>query len=311
MPTPPDGPFRVLVQDSEKERPRWLELRKTTGISASKVPAILGLSPFESPLSCWAWYRGDLPDPTETPQMRWGTKLQDLVAGTVAADEGLSVIRDERLLQSTEHELLLATPDCWFVPPDGVLELGEVKTTKSGSYWEEGIPRYVWAQVQVQLFVTGQDRARIAVFFRAEADHFWDYIDRDQAWMDSVMIPKVEEFWEMVKSGEAPDADGLERTTEAIKAAWPDANPGQIIKLPETFAALHDELEGIKAANRETGKRKKEIENLIKAKLKSAEVGHIEGTDVAYTLKSQSREAYTVEAQSYRVLRKTKWKQGT
>ncbi len=311
MINPPDGPFRVLIEDAEKQRPEWLELRKNTGISASKVPAILGLSPFESPLSCWAWYRGDLPDPEETPQMRWGSKLQDLVAQTVALDEGLGYTRDERLLQSEVNPLFLATLDGWFVLEDGTLELGEVKTTKSGSYWEEGIPSHVVAQVQAQLYVAGQDRARVAVFFRAEADHYWDYIERDDAFIDHVMLPKVAEFWEMVKSGEAPDADGLDRTTEAIKAAWPHATKGEVITLPREFSDLHDELDTIKKSQKPLASRKREIENLIKAKIGSAEVGHIEGTEVAYTHKEQSREAYTVEAQSYRVLRKSKWKQGS
>jgi putative phage-type endonuclease len=305
---PSDGPFRVLVQDAEKERELWKETRRTTGVSASKVPAILGLSPFESPMSCWAWYRGDLPDPDETPQMRWGTKLQDLVAETVAADEGLEYTRDERLLQSVDNEIFLATPDGWF-RADDALDLGEVKTTKSGSYWEEGIPSYIEAQVQAQLFVTGMDRARIAVFFRSEADHFWDFIERDEAWINNVMLPRVEEFWEKVKSGEPPDADGLDRTAEAIKAVWPRAEVGKIVTLGDEMLALHEELEEIKAANRVSEKRKKEIENILKAKLEDAEVGHIEGTDVAYTYKNQRREAYSVEAKEYRVLRKSKWKE--
>ena len=309
MQTPPDGPFRVLIDDAEKQRPEWLEIRRTQGCSASKIPAILGLSPFESPLSAWAWYRGDLPDPEETPQMRWGSRLQDIVAEIVANDEGIEYFRDERLLQSTENKLILATLDGWFVLPDGTLQLGEIKTTKSGSYWEDGIPEYVKAQVQAQIFVAGVDRARVAVFFRAEADHYWDYIERDEAFLEQVMVPKVEEFWEMVQSGEAPDADGLERTTEAIKAAWPDANPGEIITLDDSFLELHEELEVIKAQDSANKKKKRVIENKIKATLGSAEVGHIDGSDVAYTYKSQTRETYTVEAQSYRVLRKSKWKQ--
>ena len=308
MTTPPDGPFRVLIDDAEKQRPEWLELRKTTGVSASKVPAILGLSPFESPLSAWAWYRGDLADPIETSQMRWGTKLQDVVAEVVASDEGATYIRDERLLQSVDNELMLATPDGWFQLPDGSLELLEVKTTKSGSYWEHGVPAYVQAQVQAQLYVAGRDRCRIAVFFRAEADHFWDYIERDDDFIANYMLPKVGEFWEMVKSGQAPDADGMERTTEAIKAAWPVASPGEVVTLPEEYLAMHEELDLIKSKLKSLEAGKRLVENKLKAAIESAEVGHIEGTEIAYTLKNQSREAYTVEAQSYRVLRKSKWK---
>jgi putative phage-type endonuclease len=305
----PEGPFRVLVEDAEKERERWREIRRSTGISASKIPAILGNSPFETPLSCWAKYRGEVEDQAETDQMWWGSRLQEIVAGRVAEDEGLYLMRDERLLQSEEHPIFLATCDDWFFKDEDLTvidSLAEVKTVKSGSFWENGVPQHVQDQCQGQMIVTGQPRVRVCVFFRAEAAHYWAFIERDDAYIEQIIIPKCEEFWKMVQDGTPPAPTSSDTDVQAIKDVWPEVKSELRATLPVEFFDKHTRLESINEELKVLNKEKTGLQNEFKAAIGEFAAGKIEGSNVGYTYGEETRKAYTVQEKTYRVLRKRK-----
>lgn len=306
----PGGPFEVLVDDAELERPRWKELR-LKGISASRVPAILGISPFETPLKAWSKYRGLAPETEETDQMWWGSRLQEIVAQRVADDEELYVLRDERLLRSTENPLFMATCDDWFFTDPECTQidsLGEVKTTKTQGYWEEGVPEYVKVQCQAQMFVTGQPRTRVCVFFRAEAQHFWAMVERDEAFIREVMIPACEDFWKLVQDGTPPPA-GDERDISVIEAAWPSVEAGTMVYLPEEFYEHHLRLEVISKEKSALSKEEKELKNQFRLALKDFEVGEIVDTDIHYTYKEEERGPSQSKGWKKRILRKKKKKE--
>ena len=48
---------RVLLENIDQNREKWLELRKGK-ISSSNIPTVAGLSPFKSRLELWAEYTG-------------------------------------------------------------------------------------------------------------------------------------------------------------------------------------------------------------------------------------------------------------
>src|SRR5690606_13226120 len=51
--------------------PRWYELRRT-GVTASEIPVILGLSRWDSPWSLWHRKRGLIDDDTAGESAAWG-----------------------------------------------------------------------------------------------------------------------------------------------------------------------------------------------------------------------------------------------
>ena len=290
MELPVSDDFRVVVADSKKDRAKWLESRRSVGISASNVPAVLGSSPFKSALALWGWYQGMIPDSEETDQMRWGNRLESIVGKVVADELELGFLEDQRLLQSSLHELVLATPDCWYIHPDGTLELGEIKTVKTYDFWEDGIPQHVNDQVQAQLFVTGCPRARIAVFFRAEARHHYAVIERNDRWIKHVMLPGLEKFWDLVQTNVPPEADSSDSTDAAIRKMWPRPTRNKPITLPNEILSVHDALEEAReelsranAKQKAAKKKKRGLENKIKALMGVHEIALIEGTNLVYT----------------------------
>lgn len=306
----PSGPFDVLIADSHLQRDEWKEIRRTKGVSASMVPVAMGINPYTSQLRGWAWYRGLQDDPEETGPMWWGSKLQDILVQKVADDEGLVALRDERLLVSQKHPLFLATPDAWYFKQEDLSEdsLAEAKTTRKAKMWEDGIPEHIFCQVQAQLFVTDRTVARVPVYFREESEDKWGLIHRDDAYIENLMIPMVEEFWHKVQNNIAPESDGSPDARDAIKALYPSTLAGKIVAVPLEFSEIYDK---IKALSKEKDGIEKQIEALkdrVKMRMENAEVANIEGSDLAFTYKETSRAGYVVEPTKYRTLRLAKRK---
>ena len=65
----------------------WLKARKT-GIGGSDIAAILGLSPYRTPVDVWAEKTGRATAQDETLQMRFGRYAEEFVAREYTAKTG-------------------------------------------------------------------------------------------------------------------------------------------------------------------------------------------------------------------------------
>src|SRR5262245_42442218 len=107
---------RVMVATYEEicdsqDRERWLAERNK-GIGASEAAAIVGLSPWESPLAVYARKVGVLETvKEETEAMRWGALLEPLILTEFGIETGREVVRAGKLLRSVERPWQLATLD--------------------------------------------------------------------------------------------------------------------------------------------------------------------------------------------------------
>ena len=165
-----------FVQDS----PEWHEAR-THSLGASEVAAVLGLSPWQTPLSVYRVKMG-VPNEINENLAYFGHALEDPIAQWirdkhpevgVVSDWGMSV-------RSLEHPWLTATPDRIVLGHVEQIIPIELKTSSaySADKWAEGIPDYYAVQVQTQLLVLGAPYGWLAVLhggntpdlFRVEAD---------------------------------------------------------------------------------------------------------------------------------------------
>lgn len=92
--------------------PQWLDHRRS-GIGASEVAAVLGISPYESPFSLW-WRKFMGWDIEATPEMRTGTYLEPTIADWYAqyhAAPAELVVRTGGLYAHPDRAWQLATPD--------------------------------------------------------------------------------------------------------------------------------------------------------------------------------------------------------
>lgn len=88
----------------------WLEARRA-GIGGSDAAAILGASPWATPLSVWADKQGLTAEKPDTIAMRFGRDAEEIVARWFAEDTGKTVARCNAILQHPEHPFMLANID--------------------------------------------------------------------------------------------------------------------------------------------------------------------------------------------------------
>jgi len=188
--------FEILpehVQDSEQ----WHEARQQ-GIGASEVAAILGLSPWQTPLGVYMSKKGvrnDIPEnlaffghALEEPISQWITAKRFAEVGPLSP--GLSA-------RSVEWPWLTATPDRTVAGGPGVVIPVELKTSSAYSKesWADGVPLYYATQVQTQLAVLGAPYGWLAVLHGGNTPELFR-VERDDDFINNHLIPKTRAFWE-------------------------------------------------------------------------------------------------------------------
>ncbi len=288
---------------SSTAREPWLAAR-LSGIGSSDAPGILGVSPFASPLSVYADKLGLAEDREQSEAMKWGSILEPLIVQEFAAETGRKAERAGELLRSRANPFQLATLDAvqFAEKHEGPGDL-EIKATgwRAGD-WTEGVPEHVFVQVQHQLSVTGWGWASVAVLIGG-CKLLWADVERDDRFIDDVLLPAEAEFWRRVEAREPVGADASEATARALKALYPK-DSGAVIALPGSLIELDHERVELAAQVKALETRKAGIDNEIKLALGEASIGML-ANGVTYTHKLQRRAAFSVKATEFRVLRRS------
>lgn len=214
--------------------PEWMRF-----VTASKVAAILSISPFESQVSVWLAMRGEYRK-EQTDVMRRGHYLE----GGILAwwrdqhPDATDVIEQ----QWTERAgWMAATPDLCAVL-DGIPIVVDAKSAAYDDDWDndeggtsiDGVPLYYWVQSQWQMIVTGARRAFVAVL--GPRLKFVEYvIEYDDAEAER-LIQACRSFYDSLAADERPELDGHSATFAAIKAIHPSIDKGAEAEIPEADA---------------------------------------------------------------------------
>lgn len=204
------------------DRTAWLAERRT-GIGGSDIAALLGLSPWKTPLQLWMDKTGRLEetvDPERDERFYWGNVLEDVVARRYAADRGVKVQRLNAMMHHPECAIALANIDRVVVVDGsvarwkdgavkGATNVLECKTAHamarhSADWGEPGsdeVPQNYWLQCVWYLGITGLASADIAVLFggqkfatytiAADGDLFEDLLDGADHWWRRHVVADV------------------------------------------------------------------------------------------------------------------------
>lgn len=238
----------VLLADPES-REEWLAARRT-GIGASEIAAVLGISPWESPFSLF-WRKVHGWEMELSDEMRDGTRLEPVIAEwwTDTCVPIHHFVRDGALYASSERPWQLATPDRLIVTecpcdhPDDVDELGYVNDCRTCHGWGESppvavleckyvaytwdgwgepgtddIPVYYRSQVQQQCDVMGVDEWYLAAL---GPGGFREYRGRRDETDLVTMREAGRRFMARLAADDPPDIDGHRATLAAVKRLHP------------------------------------------------------------------------------------------
>jgi putative phage-type endonuclease len=211
----------VSVQLSREE---WLAQRRT-GIGGSDAAAVLGVSPWVTPLQLYMRKRGEIPEQESSEPMAWGLRLEEVIAKHWQSLDGRKIQRVNRILRHPKHAWCLANLDrvIWcdghmpVVPrflETRIREGLEVKTASQFARpdWFDGqdevVPAHYTAQVQHYLAVTGAERWHMAVLIGG-SEFITRVIERDEE-IIAFLIEREEVFWvEHVVVGVPPEPTSL------------------------------------------------------------------------------------------------------
>lgn len=205
--------------------PEWARL-----VTASKVGAILGVSPFDSPRSIWHLMRGDVEAFDGNSATRRGHYLEDGVLAwwrdryDIGHDEG----REYQLQPYyTLGDWAAATPDMVACHPEHDNVLVDAKTTTMDDEWgapgTDEVPTHYYAQALWAMHVSGIHRFHFAVLHsRLRFEEYVVPYDPDQG---RVLEAKMREFYDSLASNVPPPLDDTVATFEVMRRVHPDIEP--------------------------------------------------------------------------------------
>lgn len=226
--------------------PEWLRT-----ISASKIPAILGISPWQSKFALWHLMAGNTEPWAGNKTTERGTFLEKAVLDWFEAQhEDIKWLHldtkykweDGKSVAHPEHPDWTAAPDAIFVEDFLTGHVGvEAKTSQYSDGWGAAgtseLPPYYLAQVAWQMIVCGFDTVYVPVLF-GQPFEFREYVvNYEDVEADiPVIIAAVEEFQASLAAGDQPDIDGSSATYQTIKELHPQID-GEKIDIPEAMGA--------------------------------------------------------------------------
>lgn len=246
------GALNVPLRQGTDE---WLAYRRT-GVSASDIPILLGLSPYR----CEA----DLADEKlgnatveQTLPMKVGLALEDLIAAEYEQATGRRLQRFRSILRHPDIEWAIASPDRRVIGEKRVVEL---KHTGSSSRFADGLPQDVEAQVAWQLGVLGWPVADVAVLVGGRELLRPFEVAFDAALFDNLVAVAADFRRRLAEGG--PFA----RDTARIKRDYPADDGSEMLADADLAAAVRALVETREARKRMEA-NESAIEDAIKARM--------------------------------------------
>lgn len=305
-------------------REAWLEARQTYGIGSSDVPAILGLSRFQSPLSLYHEKLGlTRPSAAYREHAEWGLILEEPIAQRYARETHRVVQNPNRdgqwsIARRPDRPWMIASVDRFVVghtgdggmplpqPGVGVLEIKNahlmMRDEWTGDESNHEPPVEYQVQLQHQLAVTGAQWGSIAALIGG-VSFLWQDLARDED-LIARLIDLETDFRRRLELRDPPSADGSEATRETLKALYPK-DDGRAIALPPDALEWHEALADAKARKKAAAADEDTYSNKLRQAIADASVGLLPDGS-SYSLKWQGRKETILPPTEFRVLRHRK-----
>ncbi len=210
------------------DRAQFVQEMKS-GIGGSMAAAILGYSPWQTPMDAYLFYTTPATEESEKSSlpMEVGSFLEPFIVRKYMAETGYKVLTDSGLLTCPDKPFLIAHVDGRVLgDQDNIVGLLEAKTASERTAWKWGeqgtqdIPRPYFCQIQHYMYVCDLPWADVAVLI-GNSDFRVYRIKRDDEYLEMV-IPILEDFWtNNVMKRIAPAIDGSEASRRYLLDKYP------------------------------------------------------------------------------------------
>lgn len=222
-----------IIKVIPETKNHWLELRHKN-INSTEISSLFGCNPYISEYQLYIKKRNEADDILEeNERMKWGNRLQDVIANGFAADNCVEIrpmneyLYDEdlRIGSSFDYQILGEEP--------AILEIKNVDSlVYSNSWTEDEAPPHIELQVQFQLLISGLKKAYICALVGGNK---LQILEREyMPDVGNAILNKVKKFWART---EAPAPD-FEKDSDFIKSIYQYAEPNKSIIASERIELL-------------------------------------------------------------------------
>lgn len=263
-------------------------------VGGSDVAAILGISPYVSPVELYLRKRGEAPAQPDDAILRRGRRLEPYVRDMYA----------EETVRQVQPPVFVIGPEPWIaanldgtsydarMSDERVLEIKTANAFTRRDWGEEGtdaIPVYYTAQLQWYLMVTGLTRADLAALIGL--DDFRVFTVEADRETQAVLIERAREFWRRVQEGQPPEP----QSPEDAAALFPEHTPGAVVEANDVDVAVVSELKHVRATLAEIEQREETLRLALQKRLGEAEALTLDGIPLC-TWKTQARRTVDTRA---------------
>lgn len=269
----------------------WKDARR---IGASDVPTILGLNSYKTPHRLWLEKRGEFPQSEDNEAMKWGRRMENVIAFAFAEETGLQVTDNVHIYAHPTHNYLTCTPDR-FVSVDGQIGPLEIKNVSEWflDSWKDGASDPAMIQLHAQMTVLGARFGYLAACVGGNKLK-WVRLEYEPAISDEI-VRASGEFWKLLETGTPPPLSAGD--LETMKERYPRSN-GETIDLPDSLEYAIRDYENAAAQEKHFSGLKAEAQARICNALGGAERGRCGRYVVSWA--NVERKSYTVAASSGR-----------
>lgn len=207
-------------------------------LSASKIPPMLGLSPWQSQFALWHEMAGNTdPEPFDDRLNRFG-HMAELMLGPWWESDGEGRVLGSHDVTYTNEAGWIATLDWEGEDADGPCII-ECKTTSSLDDWadEEGapaVPAHYEAQTMFQMGVSGIRRTYVVVLGPFHQVETYRVEFNPELW--AALEQRARKWMRSLETGEKPDLDDSIATYRTIRKLHPDIERGEEVEVSEASA---------------------------------------------------------------------------
>ena len=237
----------VEVLPADAPRDLWLAARQT-GIGSSDIAGVLGQSNWQSPYSVWWQKVGPVEDDEPTERMKWGSRLEPVIADAWSDTTGIATSR-VGMCRNIDRPWQIATPDR-LTADGGLLETKNVNAFDLDEWDADTIPLKYLLQTTHQLDTLGLDHGYVAALIGGAELRTFELTPDPE--IVAILRERGAEFWRLVETATAPPTDASDATSDAIKRRWavPDGEDARVVLGHEWIGRLDQrEIHKVDLAN--------------------------------------------------------------
>ena len=214
----------------------WLNFRRGK-ISASKVPIILSLSPYQTALGLYEEETGLRERQACSPHMQKGLDIEDEVRDYFFRSRGIKM--SPAVVQHPNNNIFIASLDGLSECGNYILEIKNNNETYHLMAKESKLPEHYYSQVQMQLYVTN---LKFAYYLsHRQGDYALVLVDRDESFIID-MVVKLLDFKRRLDDFDPPpmtdrDYEDMSSDAELSTLAWQYKEQCRISKESEANAS--------------------------------------------------------------------------